>query len=181
MASFGFFLALSGCAGGASERRDSATVAADVERDRAPSLRARGSCPVTLPNRTVRGDAGFTAAGFNYGSKRLRAHLHWTRGTLTAGTLPDGGATAVVNEDGSIWVKVGWWRGVPGRLAIEGRRLDAAAPPLRSDVPSGYGSRGFQPTGLVFPTVGCWQVVGNVGDATLTFVVRVAKRRTIRD
>jgi len=27
----------------------------------------------------------------------------------------------------------------------------------------------------VFPTIGCWQVVGQLGDARLTFVVKVTK------
>jgi hypothetical protein len=35
-----------------------------------------------------------------------------------------------VREDGAIEMKVAWWRGIAGRLRIEGRRLDASAPPL---------------------------------------------------
>lgn len=85
---------------------------------------------------------------------------------------------AVINADRSISAKVGWWRGARGTLVIEGRRLDASAPPLRADVPEWYGSQGFQPTGLTFPAMGCWQVVGKVGRARLTFVVRVTKART---
>jgi len=30
---------------------------------------------------------------------------------------------------------------------------------------------------VTFPTRGCWKVIGRVGDARLTFVVRVVKRR----
>ena len=82
---------------------------------------------------------------------------------------------ASINADGSITVKVGWWRGVPGKLLISGHRLDGEAPPLRADVPEGYEPRGFQPTGLTFATPGCWMVVGNVGDAELTFVVSVSR------
>jgi hypothetical protein len=55
------------------------------------------------------------------------------------------------------------------------RRLDAEAPPLRAHVPDGYGALGFQPTGLTFPTVGCWRVTGRVRPASLTFVVKVVK------
>jgi hypothetical protein len=135
------------------------------------------SCRVTVPNRTVRPGAGFTAAGFNYGNAYLRAHLYWPRGVLVAGVLPNGGAMAIVNRDGSIRAKLGWWRGLPGRLTITGRRVDRRAPPLRADIPSGYGSRGFQPSGLTFSTIGCWQVVGKLGRARLSFLVKVAKLR----
>ena len=62
---------------------------------------------------------------------------------------------------------------VPGELTITGRRLDAPAPPLRADVPDGYGEDGFQATGVAFPTEGCWEVSGSVGGSTLTFVTFV--------
>jgi hypothetical protein len=72
-------------------------------------------------------------------------------------------------------MKFGWERGVRGQLTIEGRRLDASAPPLRADIPRGYGDIGFQSTAIIFPTPGCWEVTGQVGSATLTFVTKVVK------
>jgi len=75
----------------------------------------------------------------------------------------------------SIDAKFGWWRKVRGRLEIEGR-VDAPAPPLRAHIPDGYGDRGFQATGLIFPTTGCWEVTGRVGNASLTFVTLVLAR-----
>jgi hypothetical protein len=136
---------------------------------------AGAACRVSTPTRVARPSAVPSAAGFNLGGAGLRVQLGWPNGKLAAGILPDGGSRATVAADGSIHAKVGWWRGVPGRLHIAGRRLDGAAPPLGAHVPSGYGARGFQPSGLVFPTVGCWEVVGRVGDAELRFVVRVTK------
>ena len=131
------------------------------------------------PKRKVTPGAGFTAAGFNYGNAYLRAQLNWPHGTLTAGRLPDGGYIAIINRDGSIYVKVGWWRGLPGQLVVRGKRLDAHAPPLRADVGTvaSYGPTGFVASGLTFPTVGCWRVVGKLGRASLTFVAKVTKVR----
>lgn len=99
----------------------------------------------------------------------------WPRGTLTAGRLADGSYFAEGGRDGSITAKLGWWRAA-GRLRIAGRRLDAAAAPLRAVVPPGYPA-GFQATGLIFPTPGCWRVTGSAGGAHLAFVVRVVRRR----
>jgi hypothetical protein len=61
-------------------------------------------------------------------------------------------------------------------LRIDGVRLDASAPPLRADIPPGYGPTGFQATELTFPTHGCWQVIGRVGNASLKFAVLVSNR-----
>ncbi|HEX8860851.1 MAG TPA: hypothetical protein VGC06_17500 [Actinomycetes bacterium] len=66
--------------------------------------------------------------------------------------------------------------GVPGKLRITGRRLDAAAPPARGFVPDGYGQAGFQASGVTFPTEGCWQVTGKLGSTTLTFVTFVVRQ-----
>ena len=138
---------------------------------------ARGSvqCQGTRPNHVVRAGAGFGRDAFNYGNARLRAQLNWKDGRLRAGILPDGGALATINADGSIWAKQGWWRGLPGVLRVTGRRLDAPSPPLRADIRGGYGEQGFIPVGLVFPTVGCWRVTGKLGSARLAYVVRVTK------
>ncbi len=133
-------------------------------------------CQVTIPTTAVPPDAGFGAAGFNYGNTRLRAHLHWPKGRLTAGILPGGGAMAIIQKDGSIRAKVGWWVAAADRLVVTGRRLDTLARPLRAEVPTGYGL-GFQPVVLTFPTVGCWRVTGSAGAARLTFVVEVVKVR----
>ena len=88
-------------------------------------------------------------------------HLGWPRGVLPAGVLPDGGSYATILPNGRIWTKIGWWRGLPGKLVITGRRIDAPAPALRAEVPRGYGTTGFVPAGFVFPTVGCRRVDGN--------------------
>jgi hypothetical protein len=76
--------------------------------------------------------------------------------------------------DGALGIKWPWFRVAPGLLAIGGRRLDAEAPPARAYI-FPYGLSGFQPSELVFPTPGCWEITGGVADYRLTFVVAVEK------
>ncbi len=70
-------------------------------------------------------------------------------------------------------VKVLWYRSARGKLGIQGRRLDGSAPPLRADIPDGYGATGAQASGIIFPTEGCWEVIGSAGEKELRFVVQV--------
>jgi hypothetical protein len=86
-------------------------------------------------------------------------------------------AAGYVLENGSLIMKWPWWRGKPGTLEIVGRRLDGPAAPLRADIPEGYGTTGFQASGLIFPQAGCWQVTGRVDSAELTFVTLVIDER----
>jgi len=125
-------------------------------------------CPVTVPN-------GSTPPG------EQPSPDHHGNGQLWTGLWPDGkvifepGGPGTIYADGSLGMKWWWWRGVEGQLAIEGRRLDAAAPPMQADIPEGYGQSGFQAAGLIFPTEGCWEVTGTVGEAELTFITLVVK------
>ena len=132
---------------------------------------------MTVPRRAARPVPPAFPAAYNYGNASIRVELSWPNGTLAAGIFPDGGARATINPDGSIRAKVGWWRGVPGQLVAWGRRLDAPAKPLRSEVGAvaSYGHLGFVPSAIIFPTVGCWRVVGGVKHARLSFVVHVTK------
>jgi hypothetical protein len=123
-------------------------------------------CPVTRPNGAAPPRVG-AQAGVNHGNTKLWTAL-WPGGVIRA--EPD-----YVDKDGSIHMKFGWWRGVSGRLSIQGRRLDGQAPPLRAEVSDGYGDRGFQASGVIFPTEGCWEITGQVGTARLTFVNFVIK------
>jgi hypothetical protein len=123
-------------------------------------------CPVTLANRypLSPGASGgtFVGADDTYGNRAL-----WV------GVWPSGVVVWKPKLDGSIRMKFPWWREATGRLRIEGRRTDGSGPPLSARVPDGYGERGFQPTGIHFPTQGCWEVTGRVGDASLTYVTLV--------
>ena len=113
---------------------------------------------------------------FDFGNGSIAVALNPPDGHLVAGRLPGGGVRATINADGSIDAKYGWWRAGDGRIAINGRRLDARAAALRATVPSGYGS-GFQATGVTFATTGCWRVTGTFGHARVSFVVLVTKSK----
>jgi hypothetical protein len=102
----------------------------------------------------------------NYGNGKL-----WT-------TLPtDGNLLVTPEKDGSLHQKFPWWRAVRGRLTIRGQRLDAPVTSLSAWVPEGYGETGFQASGIIFPSEGCWQITGKADDSELTFVVKVQVTR----
>ena len=128
-------------------------------------------CEVTKPNGIA---AGFQDRAPNsYGNKDVSVGPFglWPEGTII---FKPGGA-GFITRAGALGMKFGWLRGVPGKLTITGRRLDSEAPPLDSEVPEGYGEIGFQATYLIFPTPGCWEVTGHVGNSSVTFVTKVVK------
>jgi hypothetical protein len=125
-----------------------------------------GQCRVIQPNGAT--PPGEAPSDLNHGNGKLWTVL-WPHGVVIA-SGPD-----QVRPDGSIGMKFPWWRGVRGRLRIEGHRLDGIAPPLRTEM-SDYGPTGFQASGLIFPTPGCWEVTGQAGPASLTFVTLVVAR-----
>lgn len=126
------------------------------------------SCPVTQPNGSA--PPSETPSPNAHGNGALWTWF-WSENTVVF----EPGGPGHVGPDGSLAMKWPWYRGVRGDLFIEGRRLDAPAPPLRAAIPDGYGSRGFQATSLIFPTAGCWEVTGRVGNDSLTFVTLVVK------
>ncbi|GAA5029114.1 hypothetical protein [Actinopolymorpha pittospori] len=129
-------------------------------------------CAVTVPRSgpSVIPREDFFGWENSYGNGRLWVGALWPEGIVVADRR-------LAAPDGSVGLKFGWWRGVPGHLEIRGRRLDAAAPSLRARVPSGYGESGFQSSGVTFPTEGCWEVTGTIGRAaSLTFRTFVVRR-----
>ena len=129
------------------------------------------TCSVTQPNGNT--PPGEQPDDKSYGNGKLWTVLWWTNGSLT---YPPG-EPGIILPDGSLQVKVGWFRGAKGKLTIEGRRSDSPGPPLRAWIPEGYGDLGFQATGVIFPTPGCWEVTGRVQETRLTFVVNVVRHR----
>ncbi|HEY6359000.1 MAG TPA: hypothetical protein VIX35_12180 [Vicinamibacterales bacterium] len=128
-------------------------------------------CEVTKPNGVMAGAEEVNP--HSYGNQRLSVGPFglWPDGTVVF--RPDG--PGFMTRDGSLGMKFGWTRRASGKLKIEGRRLDAPAPPLRAEIGSDNQDSGFVATSLVFSTPGCWEVTGRVGDASVTFVTMVTK------
>lgn len=78
--------------------------------------------------------------------------------------------------EGGVVTKLDWkfaaYTLQSGTLRIEGRRIDAPAPPAEGSVSPSINAA-FKATSVRFPTPGCWEVVYRLGDAALTFVVLV--------
>jgi len=141
-----------------------------------PSVERSPACQVTVPNQDVPPEQqppDLSRYG-GHGNDAL-----WTNAWMWGeGVVPV--PSSHVLPDGSLGpMKWAWYRYVPGHLAVTGRRLDATAPPLRVEFAGDYGERGFLPVGLIFPTGGCWEVTGRVGEASLTFVTRVVPPATV--
>ena len=116
------------------------------------------NCPITRPN----ADKSVLENAF------LQTTL-WQDGKIVF--TPDG--PGYIGHDGSLGMKWPWVRLIRGQLRITGRRLDADAPPLHSEIPEGYGDLGFQPSTLVFSSSGCWEVTGAVAESSLRLVTLV--------
>jgi hypothetical protein len=125
---------------------------------------SNGTCPLTLPNGST--PPGEPDGGANHGNDHIWTAM-WPHNVLIA-------SRDYIDADGSVVMKwPWWWRGVNGQIKITGQRLDGDAPPLTAHTQEGYTR--FQPSGIRFPTEGCWEVTGTVGDASLTFVTLVLK------
>jgi hypothetical protein len=165
--------ALAGCVGGRSGTPTRAVPStATIHSPRPVTLADAKRCPATRPSRV--GPKGVSPAEFfgwgaSYGNGKLWVGGLWPGGVINADHQ-------FVDANGAVGMKFGWWRAVPGKLRITGRRLDATAPRAQGDVPDGYGETGFQASGVSFPTEGCWQITGKVGATTLSFVTFVVKQ-----
>ncbi len=131
------------------------------------------SCPVTIGTKSSIDPAKFFGAVSAVWNGNLYVGGLWPNGTIVF--RPQGAGH--IYPDGSLGMKIAWYRAnrLRGKLTIHGKRLDSVAPPLHASVDSGYGDNGFQPSEVIFPTEGCWQVTGTVADTSVTFVTRVVK------
>lgn len=173
-ASTALLLLAAGCSSAPERPAESADTKPRVATGSAPTTADSSGCPVTMPRElpALTGAQPPQSPGSFFGRESAFGNgLLWVGGLGPEGRIP---AQRFIEPDGSISWKYGWWRATSGKLRVTGRRLDAAAPPLSATIPDGYGDSGFQSSGVRFPTRGCWQVTGRVGDVSLTFVTAVA-------
>jgi hypothetical protein len=149
----------------------SLVAASEDRRVSLPAPQTTFECAVTTPNGIAAGEEEFVPSSYGNREVSVGPFGLWPDGTV----IFKPGGPGFVTRDGSLGMKFGWLRGVSGQLRITGRRLDAEAPPLRAEAPDGYEDRGFQATYIIFPTPGCWEVTGRVGNASVTFVTKVVK------
>ena len=163
----GVLVCSTGCGGGGSAGSVGTHPVTATPTSSSAAWLPASACPVTRPTMFdpppgVEPDALFGAAA-SHGN-----------GQLWVGGLGENGVLVLPRDaDGTIGNKFGWWRATAGPLRITGRRLDGPAPALKASVPSGYDTIGFQASGVSFPTDGCWEITGQVGATTLTFVTLV--------
>ena len=123
------------------------------------------SCPVTLSNHPAATSGTSRKLGYRQG--RIAVEL-WPLGVTLV-------QQSDITADGAFGVKVGWYRYGRGKLTITATRLDEPGRVKRTSVPSGYGSTGFQASGIYFPSEGCWKVTATVGHSHLTYVTVILK------
>ena len=140
-------------------------------------------CTPTIPNGTQpppevlyspEFSEGRLAEAYRAGHTKPDPHLHGN-GALWTVLTSDGRYLAPrsqVERDGSIGTKLPWWMARPGDMTLSARRLDAAAPAAKTSVGDSTEPR-FHPSGIWFPTTGCWEVTARTRGKTLTLVIDV--------
>jgi hypothetical protein len=137
-------------------------------------------CPVTLPvadGHVPEAAARPIGTGFS-GPPGTTFRLSMYGNDALWVTLTRDGIVRATARDGRLAEKIGWVRLIDGDLTISGRRLDRAAPPVQASVPPGYGSRGFQASGVIFPSEGCWEITGRIDNRDLRFVLDVQRNES---
>jgi hypothetical protein len=146
------------------------------------SAEAAVDCPVTQPTGPLSADDAIKDLNLSNPENTLLTIL-WPDSKV----IFKPGGPGEMAADGSLSMKWPWYRhNIKGQVVVEGRRLDAYAPPLQSIVgccyddstaapDCCYGDTGFTPSALIFTSEGCWEVTGRVNDQRLTFVTLVLR------
>lgn len=89
-------------------------------------------------------------------------------------SFPQDASTSAATHRGWYRTKVARWIGVPEALHIAARRIDRRSAILgHGDIADPWqAAHRIEPTNIVLPTPGCWQVAGGVGRDVLMSIFR---------
>jgi hypothetical protein len=152
---------------------DEAVPSSSLSVTSTPPPMVQAHCPVTRPPDPPLTPPGETIAFLRSGSSNPDQFRPLGPGQFFYG---NDGLWLALPENGVVWnQKQPWWRAMPGKLRIEGRRLDGSHTEMVpvAHVPDGYGSIGFQATGWAFPSPGCWEIGARVDEMKLRLVLWV--------
>ncbi|MFF0576509.1 hypothetical protein [Streptosporangium saharense] len=131
------------------------------------------TCPVTnVADRPERPSAPLLAWLDTQGEKDSAG---WY-GTGDLWTFPEATRYASPQGEGGLRIKMPWWRGRDEKLTLRLVSLRTGES-VEGSVPDGYYAPGFQPTGMLLPYAGCWQITGTLGATRLRLVVDVTPFR----
>jgi hypothetical protein len=151
---FGFFL--NGCA----YRTDSA--------GRLSPTSAANSCPVSPNVADYPAEGPAVRGGYFANSDRTIWATFWGWDFVRRTITPTPELRGAVNGTKVLWVKPSGYK-----IVVTGRRIDGEAPPLEYSTADPGRLDKIQPSGLYFPTTGCWEVTAKAGSSELRFVVLI--------
>jgi len=152
------------------------TITVLAQAPQSATMTPPGTCHVTKPNGRKVPWQTFEPPGQTRSTYWENNEWHGNKAVST--WLPRNGVYVFKPErditlvDGSIVTKFLWFK-IRKPLTIEGRRLDAPAPPLGVGLALNADTELAQPSQVSFPTPGCWQMTTRVGHDSLKIVMWV--------
>src|ERR1044072_2219349 len=145
-----------------------------AQAPRSTTITPPGTCHVTKPNGRKVPWQTFERPGERPSPMWKYNEWHGNRAVST--WLPRNGVYLfqpgrnITLADGTIVTKFLWFK-IRKPMIIEGHRLDGTAPPAWVRMDADTDDALFQPSQVGFPTPGCWQLTGRVGNDNLKIVL----------
>jgi hypothetical protein len=136
------------------------------------------SCPITVPQ-----DPPFKPPP-PYSELAHEGYFWYGSNDLWVALPQDGVWHSLPQDEHGHGQKLPWWRDgyvwdeePEPPLVVSGKRLDGESPPLEASSANGSYAEDMGSAmimGMNLPTLGCWRITGQYGEAELSFVVWVA-------
>jgi hypothetical protein len=140
----------------------------------APAAAVAGPAPPDPPACRVTPATSFTTrdgtTAYRYGTRRLWGFVPTRDGIVRARR---DGVSPALRSDGSVGSKVLWGSDTERRvlrLRLSGHRVDAPGERMRMRTAA---RSGIWPSGVIWPSLGCWKMNARLGDVRIAFVVSV--------